>query len=79
MTAQTKNTVVDNSKIITVNNIRYSVIASHDGDNMTIQFTSDYDKSGGYINGFIEYKKTDESAAEKYLQNFLENMHFKDN
>jgi hypothetical protein len=72
-------TIVDESKIITINNIRYSIIESHVGDNMTIQFTSDYDKSGGYINGFIEYKKPDEAKAKKYLQDFLGNTHFKDN
>ncbi|HTK21554.1 MAG TPA: hypothetical protein VL442_18675 [Mucilaginibacter sp.] len=71
--------IIDDAKIIIVNNIRYSIIKSHYGDNMTIQFTSDYDRNGGYINGFVEYKRPDENAATKYLQDFLNNMHYQNN
>ncbi|MDB5136075.1 MAG: hypothetical protein JWP37_2678, partial [Mucilaginibacter sp.] len=76
---QTKDNIVDNSKIISINNIRFLIIGYHDKDINYIRFTSDYGKSGGYINGFIEYKKPDENAATKYLQNFLGNMHFRNN
>lgn len=76
---QLKSTVVDSSKIITVNNVRFLIIESHEKDNMTIQFTSDYDKNCGFINGFIEYKKPDEVEAGQYLKELLRSMHFKNN
>lgn len=74
---QIKGTVVDSSNIIIVNNIRFSVIKYHDNDNMDIRFRSEHNKGGGLINGFIEYKKTDESEANQYLQDLLRSMHFK--
>jgi hypothetical protein len=71
--------VVDNSRIITVNNIRFAIIEYHNKDDRYIRVTSDYDKNGGMINGFIEYKKPDESEARQYLQDILQNMHFRNN
>ncbi len=71
--------VVDISKIITVNNIRFAIIEYHNKNDRYIRFTSDYDKNGGSINGFIEYKKPDEGEAGQYLQELLHSMSFKDN
>lgn len=70
---------VDKSKIITVNNIRFAIIEYHDKDNLYIRFTSDYDKNGGLVNGFIEYKKPDDMEAKQYLQDLLQSMHFINN
>lgn len=68
--------VVDNSRIIVVNNIHFAIIEYHNKDDRYIRFTSDYDKNGGSINGFIEYRKPDEVEAKKYLNDLLQSMHF---
>lgn len=73
---QLSGTVVDDSKIITVNNIRFLIIDYHDTNTRYIRFTSDYDKSFNFINGFIEYQKSDEEIAKQYLQDLLKSMHF---
>jgi hypothetical protein len=72
-----KGNVVDSSKIIIVNNIRFLIINYHENDNMCVRFTSDYDRNGGYINGFIEYKKSYEVAGTEYLRELLQSMHYK--
>ena len=71
------NIIIDSSKIITVNNIRFFILESHLEENWSIQFISDYDKNDRYINGLIEFKKTDETKAVQYLQELLQNMHLK--
>jgi len=75
--------VIDDAKIITVNNIRFAIIEYHerdyDQDTMYIRFTSDYDNNGGFINGFIEYKKTDDTEPKQYLHDLLQSMHFRSN
>jgi len=76
---QLKTTVVDTSKIITVNNIRFLIIKFHENDDWYIRFSSDYDKGNKSINGFIEYKKTDDAEVSQYLHDLLQSMHFKDN
>jgi hypothetical protein len=77
LTNQESGSIVDNSKIITINNIRFSIIEYHNKDNWYLWFTSDYDKDLKFINGFIEYKKPDEAKAKQYLQDLLKDMHFK--
>jgi hypothetical protein len=79
MTNGTPGSVVDSSKIITSNNIRFSIIEYHDTNDWYFWFTSDYDRYGNYINGFIEYKKPNEEEARQYLHDFLQSMHFKNN
>lgn len=74
--SQIEGRFIDDSKIITVNNIRFSIIEYHEKDNITIQFTSDYDNNFNFINGFIECKKTDEDMARQYLRDMLQSMHF---
>ena len=76
---QLRGTVVDTSKIIIVNNIRFLIIEFHEKDDWYIRFTSDYDKNNKSINGFIEYKKADDAEARQYLHDLLSSMHFKDN
>jgi len=80
---KTNISIIDDAKIITVNNIRFAILEYHerdfDKDVMYIRFTSDYDKNGGFINGFIEYKKPDEAEAKLYLNDLLQSMHFKEN
>jgi len=68
--------VVDNSRITTINNIRFAIVEYHNKGDEYIRFTSDYDKNGGLINGFIEYKMSDEHEAKRYLQDLLQSMHF---
>lgn len=79
ITNSTLGSIVDSSKIITANKIRFSIIEYHDTNDRYIWFTSDYDKNDGYINGFIEYQKPDEREARQYLHDLLESMHFKNN
>jgi hypothetical protein len=74
---QLKGTVVDTSKIISINNNQFLIINFHEKDDWYIRFTSDYDRNNKSINGFIEYKKPDEEEAKQYLQVLLKNMHFK--
>ena len=69
--------IVDTSKIITVNDIRFLIIGYHDDEKMCIRFTSDYGKNGEFINGFIEFKKPGEEEAKQYLRDLLQSMHFK--
>ena len=72
-----KTIIVDSAKIITVNNIRFSIIKYHENNIWYIRFTSDYSKNLRFVNGFIEYKKPDEQIAQKALHELLHSMHFR--
>jgi hypothetical protein len=71
--------IVDEAKIITINNIRFSIIKYHGKGIYYLNFTSDYDPKLNFINGFIEYKQADEAEAQQYLSDFLGTIHFNNN
>jgi hypothetical protein len=73
-----KTIVIDTAKIITVNKVRFSIIKYHENNIWYTKFTSDYDKTLRFVNGFIEYKKADADNAQKALDGLLRSMHFKD-
>jgi hypothetical protein len=79
LTAQVPGNIVDDSEIISVNNIRFFIIRYHEKNDWYLWFSSDYDKNLRFINGFIEYKKPDDAEATQYLHDLLQSMHFKDN
>ena len=76
LSKQETHTIVDGSRIITCNNNRYLIIDYHEGDEYFIWFSSDYNKNGTYINGFVQYLKADSAKANQYLNDFLPTVGF---
>src|SRR6185503_5062436 len=70
--------IVKNSKIVTVNNIRFLVYEYHRGDDVSLRFQSELDKNHKNVNGLIQFKKPDEDKAHKALDDSLHTIHFKD-
>jgi hypothetical protein len=72
------NDVVNFSKIISVNNIRFLVYEYQIDDEVNLCFQSDFNKHNKHIGGIVQFKKPDEDKGQKVLQGLLQSMHFKD-
>jgi len=71
--------IVDFSKIIVVNNIKFLVYQYHNEyDEFFLRFQSNFNKDHKNINGLIQFKKPDEEKAHAALQNLLRTIHFRD-
>lgn len=79
LSKQKEDRTVDGSRIITCNNIRYLIINYHEGAERYVWFSSDYDKAGNYINGFVQYAQADKNKANRYLSSFLSTLGFNNN
>jgi len=69
-------TVID-SKIITVNGIKFLIIKYKEYTDNFIRVTSDYDKNNRLLLGHIQYIDSDSTKANQFLQDLLNSMHFK--
>lgn len=68
--------VID-SKIITVNSIKFLIIKYKEYTDNFIRITSDYDKNDRLLLGHIQYIDSDSTKADQFLQDLLNSMHFK--
>ena len=76
LSQQKTDRITDDAKIVTFNNIGFSIIDFREGTEYYKWFFSDYDKDGNFINGFIQYSKSDAENATHYLNDLLPTMGF---
>jgi hypothetical protein len=69
----TKAYTVNSSKIITVNNIQFSIINFQHGNDAFIKFDSEY-KNLTCLNGIVQFTKGNETEANKVLNDFLKTV-----
>ncbi|HVW96137.1 MAG TPA: hypothetical protein VHA56_09235 [Mucilaginibacter sp.] len=73
---QNPSFTVTGSDIVTYNNIKYLIIKYQEDNQWYIWYSSDYNKEGSFINGFIQYSKGDDLKAKQYLEDMLSTTKF---
>jgi hypothetical protein len=68
---------VNFNRIITLNNVKYLEYEIQKEDEAYLWFQSEVNKNNKSICGVIQFKKQDETKAEKYLDDLLKSVHFK--
>lgn len=74
----TDRNVINFSKIVTINNIRFLEYEYQTGDEVYLRFQSEFDKKNRNICGVIQCKEPDKDKAQKTMDDFLKTVHFKE-
>jgi hypothetical protein len=71
------NDTVSFNKIVIINNIKFLEYEFSEGNEISLWFQSDVNKHYQNIVGVIQLKKGDEEKAQRFLDSFLNSVHFK--
>jgi hypothetical protein len=72
------NNMINDSRIIKINNIQFLVYEYQKENEVTLRFQSEFNKNNKNINGIIQFKEADKDKAHKALDDFLQTVHFKE-